>query len=163
MNTLFRGAVVALIATTFAAISLSAHAVDEPSVERGRYLVQIAGCNDCHTAGYATSNGQTPESEWLYGDLLGWRGGWGTTYAANLRLSLSRMTEEQWVVFARNLQSRPPMPSFSLNAMTETDLKSLYRFVRQLEPLGEPAPSYVPPDQEPNPPYVTFPAGPPAE
>jgi uncharacterized membrane protein len=25
----------------------------DPQVERGRYLVKITGCNDCHTAGYA--------------------------------------------------------------------------------------------------------------
>ena len=131
------------------------------SVERGRYLVSIAGCNDCHTAGYAENMGKVPESEWLKGDILGWRGPWGTTYAANLRISLSRMSEEQWLSFARNLQSRPPMPSYSLNHMTDEDLQSLYRFVRQLQPLGEPAPAYVPPEVAPNPPFVEFPAPPP--
>ena len=24
----------------------------DPAVERGKYLVNIAGCNDCHTPGY---------------------------------------------------------------------------------------------------------------
>jgi hypothetical protein len=104
-----------------------------------------------------------PVSEWLKGDILGWRGPWGTTYAPNLRLSLATKTEDQWVVFAKNLQSRPPMPSYNLNSMTETDLRSMYRFVRQLEPLGEPAPAYVPPDVEPSPPFVQFPAPPPSE
>lgn len=27
-------------------------AADDPAVKRGQYLVQIGGCNDCHTAGY---------------------------------------------------------------------------------------------------------------
>src|SRR5215212_12212744 len=54
-------------------------------VERGRYLVKVAGCNDCHTAGYAMAGGKVPESQWLMGDHLGWRGPWGTTYAVNLR------------------------------------------------------------------------------
>lgn len=40
-------------------------------IERGRYLVEIAGCNDCHTLGYAQSGGQVPESTWLTGDSLG--------------------------------------------------------------------------------------------
>jgi hypothetical protein len=70
------------------------------------------------------------------------------------------MTEEQWVAFARNLRSRPPMPSFNVNAMTDEDLQSIYHFVRQLQPLGEPAPAFVPPDAEPKPPYVQFPAPP---
>ena len=56
----------------------------ESKVDRGRYLVKIAGCNDCHTAGYAAAAGNVPESAWLTGDTLGWRGAWGTTYAANL-------------------------------------------------------------------------------
>jgi hypothetical protein len=50
-----------------------------PSVERGRYLVKIAGCNDCHTRSYAVQGGQVPEPLWLTGDELGWRGAWGTT------------------------------------------------------------------------------------
>ncbi len=58
----------------------------DPQVERGRYLIQIAGCNDCHTANYAPSGGKVPEKEWLTGDALGWRGPWGTTYPTNLRL-----------------------------------------------------------------------------
>lgn len=46
------------------------------AVERGRYLVKIAGCNDCHTAGYAISAGKVDEKQWLTGDALGWRGPW---------------------------------------------------------------------------------------
>ena len=33
-------------------------AADDPAVRRGQYLVQIAGCNDCHTAGYAETAGK---------------------------------------------------------------------------------------------------------
>ena len=61
---------------------------------RGRYLVMVGGCNDCHTAGYGPSNGRIDEKHWLTGDSLGWRGPWGTTYAAILRLSLQPMREE---------------------------------------------------------------------
>src|SRR5688572_2915819 len=63
-----------------------------PEAERGRYLVRIAGCNDCHTEGYAFANGDIDESNWLTGDALGWRGPWGTTYAANLRLTAKDTT-----------------------------------------------------------------------
>lgn len=131
--------------------------------ERGRYLVKIAGCNDCHTPGYLMSNGDVPEAQWLLGDSFGWRGPWGTTYAANLRLLLSGLTEEQWVAYARGLKTRPPMPWFTLNEMHEADLIDIYRFVRKLGAAGVKAPPFVPPDKEPPPPYATFPSPPPAE
>lgn len=38
-------------AITLAMMSLPARA-DDAQVERGKYLVGIAGCNDCHTPGY---------------------------------------------------------------------------------------------------------------
>jgi mono/diheme cytochrome c family protein len=141
----------------------AAPADDSGLVARGRYIVTIGGCNDCHTPGFAMSNGETPESEWLIGDSLGWQGPWGTTYPPNLRISLSNMTADEWVAFARNLHSRPPMPSFTLNRMTEADLRAIYAFVRSLQPLGDPAPTYLPPGQAATTPVVTFPSPPPTE
>ena len=55
-------------------------------VERGKYLVSISACDDCHTPNYGLSGGKVPEKDWLTGDSLGWQGPWGTTYAPNLRL-----------------------------------------------------------------------------
>src|ERR671925_460056 len=66
------------------------------SVERGRYMVTIGGCNDCHTAGYAQQEGNVPEAQWLTGDSLGWHGPWGTTYPPNLRLYMQDLTEDEW-------------------------------------------------------------------
>jgi mono/diheme cytochrome c family protein len=133
------------------------------AVERGRYIVKIGGCNDCHTAGYLASEGQVPESDWLRGDTFGWRGPWGTTYGPNLRLLFSTLTEEQWVAMAKSLRSRPPMPWFALNQIADDDLRALYAFIRYLGPAGSPAPAYVPPDQEPPPPYALFPSPPPEQ
>ncbi len=151
------------IAVLLAATCGMAQADDhgEASVERGRYLVQITGCNDCHTPGYLVMNGDVPESEWLLGDSFGWHGPWGTTYGTNLRLYMSQYSEDEWVESAKMLKARPPMPWFGLNAMHEEDLRSIYRFVRTLEPLGEPAPEYLPPDQEPPMPHAVFPDPPP--
>ena len=47
---------------------------DQRQVDRGRYVVKIAGCNDCHTAGYAQTGGSIKESQWLMGDRLLARG-----------------------------------------------------------------------------------------
>ena len=129
----------------------------DPAVARGRYVVAIAGCNDCHTPNFAPSGGKTPEAEWLTGDALGWRGPWGTTYAPNLRLSMPRLTEDEWVKKARMLSTRPPMPWFNLHYMSEADLRAIYRYVRHLGPAGKPAPDYLPPDKTPTGPYVQFP------
>lgn len=136
--------------------------VDPATLERGRYLVKITGCNDCHSAGYGESEGKLPESDWLTGDRLGWQGPWGTTYASNLRLYMQDITEDQWVGIAHNARFRPPMPWYSLHAMEEADLRALYQFIRHLGPAGQMAPAYLPPGQTPAGPSVLFPAPPPA-
>ena len=133
---------------------------DEKMIERGRYLTMTAGCNDCHTPGYMDTGGKIPQDQWLIGSKLGWRGPWGTTYPPNLRLYLQSIPEEKWVTIAHTTQFRPPMPWFALRDMSEQDLRAIYRFVRYLGPAGEPAPAYLPPDQEPKGPYVQFPQPP---
>jgi hypothetical protein len=135
-------------------------ALDRKTADHARYIIKIAGCNDCHTTGYAEAAGKIPEKDWLKGDGMGWRGPWGTTYASNLRLYFHNLTEEQWVRTARSVEFRPPMPWFVLREMKEQDLRAIYRFVTHLGPAGEPAPAYVPPDQEPKPPFILFPAAP---
>jgi mono/diheme cytochrome c family protein len=127
---------------------------------RGRYLVQIAGCNDCHTAGYAETAGKVEEATWLTGDRLGWRGPWGTTYAVNLRLTAQNMTADQFVTLARS-PLRPPMPWYNLRDMQESDVKAIHAYLKHLGPAGEPAPAYVPPDKTPAGPFVKFPEPPP--
>lgn len=79
-----------------------------PRVERGRYLVNLGGCADCHTPRRMGPNGPEPDlTRWLSGHseeaqlppppalppgpwfaitagLTAWSGPWGVTYAANL-------------------------------------------------------------------------------
>jgi mono/diheme cytochrome c family protein len=130
---------------------------DKGLIEQGRYLVRIAGCNDCHTPGYAGAAGKVDEAIWLTGDALGWRGPWGTTYAPNLRLYFQKLSEAEWLKTARTFEPRPPMPWFNVATMTDRDLRAIYRYVRSLAPLGEQAPAYVPPGQEPKGPFIKFP------
>ncbi len=129
---------------------------ESDDVARGRYLIQISGCNDCHTAGWMESAGQVPEDRWLTGSPLGWRGPWGTTYASNLRLVAHNLTEPQWLEHARR-EWRPPMPWFNLRKMEDDDLIAIYRYVRHLGAAGEMAPAYLPPDKTPQMPYAVFP------
>ena len=53
------------------------------------------------------------------------------------------------------------MPAVNVRQMTDTDLKAFYRYVKSLGPAGNEAPAYLTPDQQPNPPYVSFPSPPP--
>jgi mono/diheme cytochrome c family protein len=129
-------------------------------VTRGRYLVRIAGCNDCHTEGYAAQQSKVDEKLWLSGDSLGHRGPWGTTYASNLRLLASEVTEDVWVKRA-TAPMRPPMPWFNVRDMTTDDVRAIYRYLKYMGPAGKPAPAYVPPGGSPRGPVVVYPAPPP--
>jgi mono/diheme cytochrome c family protein len=158
----------ALIVATIAISSLVAAAALAQQVgakkvsaeaARGKYLVQIAGCNDCHTAGYTSSSGKVEEKLWLTGDKLGWRGPWGTTYPSNLRLLVKDMTADQFMRLARS-ELRPPMPWFNMRDMSDRDARAIYAYLKHLGPAGQPAPNYVPPDQTPGGPFVQFPAAP---
>ncbi len=138
----------------------AAHAQTKPAdakLARGKYMVQVGGCNDCHTAGYAQSGGQTPEKEWLKGDVVGWRGPWGTTYPTNLRLVVGSMTQAQWLKHARSMQPRPPMPWFNVRAMSDDDLIAMHAYIKSLGSAGQAAPAYLPPNEAPKGPYIQFP------
>ena len=126
-------------------------------IEHGRYIVEIGGCNDCHTAGYAEAGGKAAEADRLKGDTLGYRGPWGTTYPSNLRLSIGKMTEDQWLKYAKTLMTRPPMPWFNVQAMTEADQRALYQYVKSLGVSGSAAPAFLPPDKAPKAPYIQWP------
>lgn len=142
-----------------AVFSVSVHAGDESKdfsgVERGRYLVGAAGCNDCHTPGYAESGGKVPASRWLTGSAVGFQGPWGTSYPVNLRLYVQHITAAQWIARVRQ-PMRPPMPWFSLRDMTDTDLIAIYHFIRALGSAGEPAPAAAAPGQAVATPYFEF-------
>jgi mono/diheme cytochrome c family protein len=151
-------AAVATLALAFAAAGSAAAADarhDSASIARGRYLVTISGCNDCHTPGGMEKGPAVPEAQWLTGLPIGYQGPWGTTYPSNLRLVLGSMTEAQWLQHARQ-ERLPPMPWFNLRAMTDTDLKAIYAFVRSLGPAGVAAPAYVAPGGKVTTPYFVF-------
>jgi mono/diheme cytochrome c family protein len=138
------------------AISCTAFAADkEISVERGLQVSITHGCHDCHTAGYLETDGKLDPAAALKGSPMGWRGPWGTTYALNLRLTLveKAKTEDEFVRFAKTFKARPPMPWYNVHVMDESDLRSLYRYIKSLGDPGEQVPDAVGPDEEPKTPY----------
>ncbi len=126
---------------------------DSP-IDAGRYLIVVSGCNDCHTAGYMDKGGNVPESDWLTGSPLGWRGPWGTTYASNLRLLAQSISEDAWVAYLHTRTERPPMPWMNTNKLSDRDARAIYQYIRALGPKGESMPAGLAPDVEPLTPFV---------
>lgn len=149
----------------FAGAAVAAESAQTPEhaakFERGRYVLMIGGCNDCHTPNFTVAAGKVPESEWLVGDSLGWQGAWGTTYAPNLRRKIGAMDLAAWKAYARTFTARPPMPYWAVNHMSDADLEALWTFVQTLGPAGETAPAALAPGVAAPGPVVTFPAPPP--
>ena len=134
-----------LAAEDTAVIVAGSQPVAQSELERGRYLVRVGGCNDCHTAGYVADYGGTPEQDWLLGDDTAFVGRWGTAFASNLRLTLLRYNDDQWLARARSLDDSAVMPSERLRSMSDADLLAVLRYVQWLGPRGEPAPQPLPP------------------
>jgi mono/diheme cytochrome c family protein len=132
------------------------HTVADSPVEAGRYLITVAGCNDCHTDGYLFNDGDVPEAQRFLGSSLGWRGPWGTSYARNLRITVTTMTEDGWVAMLKTRTGLPPMPWFNVSQMAEADMRAIYQYLRSMGPAGEQPPNPVPPDQEPTTAYISL-------
>ncbi|MDB4947567.1 MAG: hypothetical protein JWM27_216 [Gemmatimonadetes bacterium] len=146
-------------ASPSAAPPASAYVHAASPVAAGRYLTIVGGCNDCHTERWGETDGKIPEAERLAGNPVGYRGPWGTTYAANLRMLTQRMTEDRWVQTLKTADGgdgSPPMPWMNTAQMSDRDLRAMYRYIRGLGPRGERMPRGVPPGQEPTTPYVSF-------
>jgi hypothetical protein len=120
------------------------------------YISIVGGCHTCHTAGYNESGGQIDPAKALEGVAIGWMGPWGTTYASNLRITVIDKSEDFFVEFAKTFDFLPPMPSNNLRAMDESDLRSLYRYVKSLGDPGEQVPNTLAPGQEPKTPFIVL-------
>lgn len=145
------------IGTTAIGLSLAPMAAiaaaGDVSVERGAQMAIVGGCHDCHTPGYGESGGKVDPAVALKGVAVGWQGPWGTTYAKNLRLTAER-NEDAFVQYMKEFTTLPPMPWYNVHAMDESDLRSLYLYIKSLGEPGEQVPDALPPGQEPKTPYV---------
>lgn len=147
---------VLLLATLGLSAPTSAdEATEWNTLERGRYLTVVGACHDCHTPNYPEAAGKVPTEQWLIGNTVGFQGPWGTTYPVNLRLYAQKITEKEWVARVRQ-PMRPPMPWFNLRDMNDKDLIAMYRYIRAIGPVGEPAPVAVGPGVKVTTPYFEF-------
>jgi hypothetical protein len=143
-----------IFAALLVAAPFAANAADgDVSTERGAYVAITHGCHDCHTGNYNETGGQVDPALSLKGTAVGWQGPWGTTYAMNLRITASTRSEDEFLQYMKALKTRPPMPFYNVNAMEETDLRSLYLYIKSLGEPGDQTPEAVPPGTEPKTPY----------
>jgi mono/diheme cytochrome c family protein len=133
-------------------------AADPAAIARGKYLVAIAGCNDCHTPGYFF--GKPDMARFLGGSDVGFEmPGLGTFVGPNLTpdkaTGLGNWTDAQ-VVTALQKGERPDgrmlapiMPWHAFANLTKPDADAIVAFLRSLPPVDHKVPGPFGPNQAP--------------
>jgi mono/diheme cytochrome c family protein len=156
-------AAVTVAATLALSTPTSAQQANNAAVERGKYLVRITGCHDCHSP---KVQGMTPNLDLALSgrpastqlpketktevhaspDLTAWTGPWGFSVASNLTPEPTtgigtRYTEASFIATMRTGKKpngtpiMPPMPSDVYQNMTDDDLKAIFSYLRTLKPI----------------------------
>jgi len=146
-----------LIAGALAAVSLNLAHADDAQVARGKYLVTIASCNDCHTPGYFF--GKPDMARFLGGSEVGFEiPGLGVFAGPNLtpdkETGLGGWTDEQVAtalttgVRPDGRQLAPIMPWRAFASLTKADAAAIVTFLRSLPPVKNKVAGPFGPDQK---------------
>ena len=137
----------------FASFARAGEPASADEVARGKYLVTIAGCQDCHTPG--TFYGAPDLARQLSGSELGWTGQWGTSYAANLTpdpsTGLGNYTEDDIVTAIRTGKKKsgapilPPMPWPNYAQFSDEDAYAVAAYLKSVPPVVHAVPKNLPP------------------
>ena len=148
----------AAAALVLACEPLSAATAADPAVERGKYLVNVAGCNDCHTPGYFL--GKPDMARVLGGSEVGFEiPGLGVFHGPNLtpdkETGLGGWTDAQ-VLTALQKGTRPDgrmlapiMPWHAFANLTPQDAQAIVAFLRSLPPVKNKVPGPFGPNEQP--------------
>lgn len=147
---------------------------DDPQVERGRYLVTLGVCHDCHTPKGPDARPRLerllsghPEGEPPVAAVPGaitvcptatcFSGPWGTAFARNLTpdktTGLGAWTAEDFIKVLRTgirgngEPLRPLMPWEWYRQLTDDDLKAIFAYLRTIPPIHHEVPEDLPPAQ----------------
>src|SRR6202046_2798467 len=142
-----------------AIFSAAAVSAEESQIERGKYLVTIAGCNDCHTPGYFL--GKPDFSRTLAGSDVGFTiPGLGAFVGRNLtpdkETGLGGWTDDQ-IISAITAGVRPDgrklapiMPWQELAHLSSDDARAIVAYLRSLPPVKNAIPGPFGPKETPS-------------
>ena len=146
------------ISAALAALSATDASAASRQVERGKYLVKLGGCMDCHTPGYFL--GKPDMARYLGGSEVGFdMPGLGTFYGPNLtpdkETGLGNWTTQQ-IVTALTTGVRPDkralapiMPWQALSKLTKSDVNAIAAYLKSVPPVKNKAPGPFGPNQTP--------------
>jgi mono/diheme cytochrome c family protein len=158
-----RPLLVALAGFTFAAALLGvfwqAEAADRASADRGKYLVNLGGCVDCHTPGYFF--GKPDPQRTLGGSEVGFEiPGLGVFHGPNLtpdkETGLGTWSQKDIVTALRSgkrpdgRELAPIMPWRAFAQMTDTDLNSVALYLKTLPAVMNKVPGPFGPSEAPS-------------
>ncbi len=144
-----------LAVVAIAALSLPAKA-DDAQIARGKYLVTIAGCNDCHTPGYLY--GKPDMARYLGGSDVAFElPGLGAFAGPNLTpdpdTGIGKWSTEE-IVTALQTGKRPDgrelapiMPWRAFANLTKDDVTAVAAFLKSLTPVSHQVPDPVGPGE----------------
>ena len=137
--------------------SIAGHA-ESAQVARGRYLVQLGGCTDCHTPGHLL--GKPDMSRFLGGSDVGLEvPGLGTFVAPNLtpdkETGLGDWTTAEMIVAIRTGVRpdgrilAPIMPWRAYAGLTKSDVDAMVDYLKSLPPVSHKVQGPFGPDERP--------------
>lgn len=158
---------------------------DQKLVNRGKYLVNAVGCNDCHTPMKMGAKGPEPDmTRFLSGHpqdmvlppppvsppgpwmgsfaatMTAWAGPWGVSFTRNLtpdkESGLGDWTEQNFIATFRTGKRMgkgrdilPPMPIPAFKNMTDSDLKSIFAYLKTIPIVKNKVPEPIAPAGQP--------------
>jgi mono/diheme cytochrome c family protein len=147
-----------LTAAALMACYWQAEAADRADVARGKYLVTLGSCTDCHTPGYFF--GKPDEARLLGGSEVGFEiPGLGVFHGPNLtpdkETGLGKWSEQDIVKALRTGQRpdgrelAPVMPWRAFAQLTDADALAIARYLKSLAPVSNKVPGPFGPSETP--------------
>jgi mono/diheme cytochrome c family protein len=147
----------AVLAAAGAVLTLLTRAQAESQIDRGKYLIVLAGCNDCHTPGFFL--GKPDMARYLGGSDVGFEiPGLGVFNGRNItpdkETGIGNWTDEQ-IAAAITTGKRPdgrqlaPIMNYaSFTYMTKEDVAAVVAYLRSVPPVHNEVPGPFKPGEK---------------